>query len=75
LLAISFCHAESQCIAAAGDYPLLRDTFHLDFGRSADSFTSTFTGIAVAAAGGLYTIGITNRISWRLAWHHADRVW
>jgi MFS transporter, FSR family, fosmidomycin resistance protein len=46
LLAISFCHLLNDTVQSLlpAIYPLLRDTFHLDFGQiGLISFTSTFT--------------------------------
>ena len=58
LLAISFCHLlndTAQSLLPA-IYPLLRDTFHLDFGQiGLISFTTTFTASLLQPLVGLYS--------------------
>jgi MFS transporter, FSR family, fosmidomycin resistance protein len=58
LLAISFCHLLNDTVQSLlpAIYPLLRDTFHLDFGQiGLISFTSTFTASLLQPLVGLYT--------------------
>src|SRR6266403_350756 len=57
LLAISFCHLLNDTVQSLlpAIYPLLRDTFHLDFGQiGLISFTTTFTASLLQPLGGLY---------------------
>jgi MFS transporter, FSR family, fosmidomycin resistance protein len=58
LLAISFCHLLNDTVQSLlpAIYPLLRDTFHLDFGQiGLISFTTTFTASLLQPLVGLYT--------------------
>ena len=58
LLAISFCHLLNDTVQSLlpAIYPLLRDTFHLDFGQiGLISFTSTFTASLLQPLVGLYS--------------------
>src|SRR5713226_5750650 len=60
LLAISFCHLLNDTVQSLlpAIYPLLRDTFHLDFGQiGLISFTSTFTASLLQPLVGLYSDG------------------
>jgi FSR family fosmidomycin resistance protein-like MFS transporter len=57
LLAISFCHLLNDTVQSLlpAIYPLLRNTFHLDFGQvGLISFTSTFTASLLQPLVGLY---------------------
>ena len=58
LLAISFCHLLNDTVQSLlpAIYPLLRDTFHLDFGQiGLISFTTTFTASLLQPLVGLYS--------------------
>src|SRR5712671_5854466 len=58
LLAISFCHLLNDTVQSLlpAIYPLLRNTFHLDFGQvGLISFTSTFTASLLQPLVGLYS--------------------
>src|SRR5216684_7894166 len=58
LLAISFCHLLNDTVQSLlpAIYPLLRDTFHLDFEQiGLISFTSTFTASLLQPLVGLYS--------------------
>src|ERR1700693_202315 len=58
LLAVSFCHLLNDTVQSLlpAIYPLLRDTFHLDFGQiGLISFTSTFTASLLQPLVGLYS--------------------
>src|SRR6267143_704642 len=58
LLAISFCHLLNDTVQSLlpAIYPLLRDTFRLDFGQiGLISFTSTFTASLLQPLVGLYS--------------------
>src|SRR6202140_3693273 len=58
LLAISFCHLLNDTVQSLlpAIYPLLRDTFHLDFGQiGLISFTTTFTASLLQPRVGLYS--------------------
>src|SRR5229473_2808212 len=58
LLAISFCHLLNDTVQSLlpAIYPLLRDTFDLDFGQiGLISFTSTFTASLLQPLVGLYS--------------------
>src|SRR3981189_3967194 len=58
LLAISFCHLLNDTVQSLlpAIYPLLRDTFRLDFGRIGFiSFTTTFTASLLQPLVGLYS--------------------
>src|SRR5258705_4213590 len=58
LLAISFCHLLNDTVHSLlpAIYPLLRDTFHLDFGQiGLISFTTTFTASLLQPLVGLYS--------------------
>jgi MFS transporter, FSR family, fosmidomycin resistance protein len=58
LLAISFCHLLNDTVQSLlpAIYPLLRDTFHLDFGQiGLMSFTTTFTASLLQPLVGLYS--------------------
>src|ERR1700730_991722 len=58
LLAISFCHLLNDTVQSLlpAIYPLLRDTFHLDFGQiGLISFTTTFTASLLQPLIGLYS--------------------
>src|SRR5713226_9987178 len=58
LLAISFCHLLNDTVQSLllQNYPLLRDTFHLDFGQiGLISFTTTFTASLLQPLVGLYS--------------------
>src|SRR6202165_2687982 len=58
LLAISFCHLLNDTVQSLlpAIYPLLRDTFHLDFGQiGLVSFTTTFTASLLQPLVGLYS--------------------
>src|SRR3979490_2094890 len=59
LLAISFCHLLNDTVQSLlpAIYPLLRDTFHLDFGQiGLISFTTTFTASLLQPLVGLYNV-------------------
>src|SRR5216684_7957268 len=58
LLAISFCHLLNDTVQSLlpAIYPLLRNTFHLDFGQvGLIAFTSTFTASLLQPLVGLYS--------------------
>jgi MFS transporter, FSR family, fosmidomycin resistance protein len=58
LLAISFCHLLNDTVQSLlpAIYPLLRNTFHLDFGQvGLIAFTSTFTASLLQPVVGLYS--------------------
>src|SRR6201998_3332984 len=58
LLAISFCHLLNDTVQSLlpAIYPLLRDTFQLDFGQiGLISFTTTFTASLLRPLVGLYS--------------------
>jgi FSR family fosmidomycin resistance protein-like MFS transporter len=58
LLAISFCHLLNDAVQSLlpAIYPLLRNTFHLDFGQvGLIAFTSTFTASLLQPLVGLYS--------------------
>src|SRR6202521_1703545 len=58
LLAVSFCHLLNDTVQSLlpAIYPLLRDTFHLDFGQiGLISFTTTFTASLLQPLVGLYS--------------------
>src|SRR5947207_4991885 len=58
LLAISFCHLLNDTVQSLlpAIYPLLRDTFRLDFGQiGLISFTTTFTASLLQPLVGLYS--------------------
>jgi len=58
LLAISFCHLLNDTVQSLlpAIYPLLRNTFHLDFGQvGLIAFTSTFTASLLQPIVGLYS--------------------
>ena len=58
LLAISFCHLLNDTVQSLlpAIYPLLRDTFHLDFGQiGLISFTTTFTAPLLQPLVGMYS--------------------
>src|SRR6266403_969844 len=76
LLAISFCHLLNDTVQSLlpAIYPLLRDTFHLDFGQiGLISFTSTFTASLLQPLVGLYSDRHHKRYFLRS--RHAWRAW
>src|SRR6266436_5852223 len=68
LLAISFCHLLNDTVQSLlpAIYPLLRDTFHLDFGQiGLISFTSTFTASLLQPLVGTFVLPRGQRsIAW-----------